>query len=105
MSVRELERLESERVGLFILTGGLGAAVTFALARDLRAACLLGGVVGLWGSGCFVAWRMTSAYIWAFVIAEARQGSGRLPSKRGVWIGNQVLPVAALPLAAWLLSR
>jgi ABC-type bacteriocin/lantibiotic exporter with double-glycine peptidase domain len=101
--MEELERLETERIGVFSIVGVLVFAVVLLWRSNVLLAVLVGIAIGLLASGAFVAKRMTAEHNWAYVEAEARQ-SGRLVSKGRAWLGN-VLPGLVVGLGSlWWLS-
>lgn len=96
----DLERVERERYGIFTLCALFAFVGLVASGRHWLLASLLAVGVGLLASGSYVARRTTSASLWPLVEGEARL-HGRVPSRRGVWLGNVVPALAALAGAAW----
>jgi hypothetical protein len=98
----EIERIESDRWGLFVIEAAIAFALIYWLSLELFGSIVASIGLGWSMSGYKVARKMTQPLAWAYLEAEARI-SGYLPSRRGVWLGNVLPGIVIAAMGAWLI--
>ncbi|MEK8035015.1 hypothetical protein AACH06_29720 [Ideonella sp. DXS29W] len=98
----EIELIEKNRWPIFVVGALMGFVLCVWLTGEVLSSAVLAIGFGLFLSGYRVAKQLTSEVPWAYLEAEGRI-NGKLPSKRGVWVGNLIPGLLFGILGLWLL--
>jgi len=97
----DLELLERERYRVFALAWLLVYLGLVFWVNPKLLAFFIAIAIALLVSGYHVAKTLTSEFFWVLLEAEARV-NGRMPSKRGIWVGNLLPGLLVLSVVGYV---